>query len=173
MHPQRISAFLLGGWILGSLFMIFVAIQNFRMADFLGNSETHALLRDMAGRLNQVFFVNWERAELVLGVVLTAVLLLGVRNRWQAILSGVLLILVAVQHFGVTPQMLALSAHLDNAATAEQFGKLHAAYGVLEVVKLAGAFALAILLLPSWRGRRADIDQVQTIDYAHHSHIDG
>ncbi|HEX6895022.1 MAG TPA: hypothetical protein VF146_07100, partial [Bryobacteraceae bacterium] len=74
MHNQRIAAFLLGAWILGSLFMIFVATQNFKMADTLGNTETHATLRDMAGRLNQVFFVNWDRAELVLGVAVAAIL---------------------------------------------------------------------------------------------------
>lgn len=171
MHYQRFSAFLLGAWIMGSLFMIFVAIQNFRMADTLGNPDTHAVLRDMAGRLNQVFFVNWERAELALGIVLTAVLAFGVRSRLQASLSGALLILVAIQHFGVTPQMLSLSAHLDNAAAADQFGKLHAFYGIMEVVKLAGAFSLAVILLPSWRRRSASVD-VQTVDYAHHGHID-
>ena len=171
MHYRRISAFLLGAWIIGSLFMIFVAIQNFRMADTLGNPDTHAVLRDMAGRLNQVFFVNWEWAELALGAVLTAILVLGVRSRVQASLSGALLILVAIQHFGVTPQMLLLSAHLDNAAVADQFGKLHALYGITEVVKLVGLSALAVILLPSWRRRGASVD-VQTVDYAHHGHID-
>src|SRR5579872_4279323 len=106
MDHRRVSAFLLGAWIMGSLFMVFVAIQNFQMADVLGNSETHAALRDMAGRLNQVFFVNWERAELLLGVLLTVVLVFGGRSRLQASLSAALLILVAIQHFGVTPQML-------------------------------------------------------------------
>src|SRR5579864_5062022 len=129
---KRISAFLLGAWIMGSLFMVFVAIQNFQMADRLGNPDTHGVLRDMAGRLNQVFFVNWERVELALAIALTAILIVGVRSRVQASLSGALLILVAIQHFGVTPQMLSLSAHLDNAATADQFGKLHALYGIME-----------------------------------------
>ena len=69
------------------------------MADTLGNQDTHAVLRDMAGRLNQVFFVNWERAELALGILLTVALLFGVRSRLQSSLSGALLILVAIQHF--------------------------------------------------------------------------
>ena len=171
MHYRRISAFLLGAWIMGSLFMIFVAIQNFRMADTLGNPDTHAVLRDMAGRLNQVFFVNWERVELALAISLTAILLLGARRRVQAGLSAALLILVAIQHFGVTPQMLSLSAQLDNAAAADQFGKLHAMYGILEVVKLVGLSTLAVILLPSWRGRNAAVE-VHTVDYAHHGHID-
>lgn len=172
MHYRRIPAFFLGAWIMGSLFMIFVAIQNFTMADTLSNPDTHSVLRDMAGRLNQVFFVNWERMELALAIALTAILILGVRSRVQASLSGALLILVAIQHFGVTPQMLSLSAHLDNAATAEQFGKLHAMYGIMEVVKLVGLSTLAVILLPSWRRRSASVE-VQAVDYAHHGHVDG
>ncbi|HTS48307.1 MAG TPA: hypothetical protein VMH05_10215 [Bryobacteraceae bacterium] len=171
MDQRRVSALVLGAWIMGSLFMIFVAIQNFQMADVLGNSETHAALRDMAGRLNQVFFVNWERAELLLGILLTAALIFGVRSRIQAGLSGALLILVAIQHFGVTPQMLSLAAHLDNASAAGQFGRLHAIYGVMEVVKLVGLVALAVILIPNWRRRAAAVD-VQPIDYAHHGHVD-
>ena len=157
---------------MGSLFMIFVAIQNFRMADTLGNSETHGLLRDMAGRLNQVFFVSWEWSELALGIVLTAVVAVGVRSRIQAGLSGALLILVAIQRFGVTPRMLALSAHLDNTSVADQFGRLHAMYGVLEVIKLVGLLALAVVLIPGWGRRGASVDQVEPVDYAHHGHID-
>ncbi len=156
---------------MGSLFMIFVAVQNFQMADVLGNPETRAALHDMAGRLNQVFFVNWERAELALGVLLTAALVFGVRSRLQSSLAGALLILVAIQHFAVTPQMLSLAAHLDNASAAGQFGTLHAIYGVLEVVKLVGLVTLAVILIPSWRGRSAAVD-VHPVDYAHHGHID-
>jgi hypothetical protein len=170
MHHQRIAAFLLGAWIVGSLFMIFVATQNFRMADTLGDANTHATLRDMAGRLNQVFFVAWERAELALGIALTGILFFGAKKRLQGTLSAAVLLLVAVQHLQVTPQMLTLSAHLDSAAQASQFAKLHAIYGVLEVVKLVIAFALAALLLPSWR-RRAAV-QVEPVDYAHHGHVD-
>jgi len=156
---------------MGSLFMIFVAIRNFQMADALGSSETHAALRDMAGRLNQVFFVNWEWAELVLGVLLTGALVFGVRSRIQASLSGALLILVAIQHFAVTPQMLSLAAHLDNASAAGQFGRLHAIYGIMEVGKLVGLLALSVILIPNWRGRSASVD-VDAVDYAHHGHID-
>jgi hypothetical protein len=171
MYHQRVSAFLLGVWIMGSLFMIFVAIENFRMADTLGSPENHALLRDMAGRLNQVFFINWERAELVAGAALTAFLLFGVRSRVQAALAGAALILVLIQHLGVTPEMLSLSAQLDNAAVAERFGRLHAIYGMMEVAKLVLIVALAVVLLPSW-GRRAAAVPVEPVDYAHHGHID-
>ncbi|MBZ5611911.1 MAG: hypothetical protein LAP38_26925 [Acidobacteriia bacterium] len=170
MHHQRIAAFLLGAWILGSLFMIFVATQNFSMADTLGNPDTHAALRDMAGRLNQLFFVNWERAELVIGVALVGFLLFGMASRLLASLAGAVAILVAFQHFLVTPEMLSLAAHLDTSEN--QFMKLHAIYGVMEVVKLVMAFGLAVLLLPSWRRGAVRAVEVQPVDYAHHGHVD-
>jgi len=172
MHHQRIASFLLGAWILGSLFMIFVATQNFKMADALGRADTHAILRSMAGDLNQLFFVTWERAELILGIALTGVLFFGLKTRLLGALSAAQLLLVAVQHFLVTPQMLTLSAHLDSAAQASQFGKLHAIYGIMEIVKLLIAFGLAALLLPTWRRRTVpNAIQVQPVDYAHHGHI--
>lgn len=173
MHHQRIAAFLLGAWILGSLFMIFVATQNFGMADQLGDANAHAALRNMAGRLNQLFFMNWERVELALGIALFAVALLGMRNRVLAVLAATPLVLVAIQHLFVTPEMITLSAQLDTSALQNQFAKLHATYGIMEVVKLVLTFALAVLLLPSWRGRRGSGVQVQPVDYAHHSHVDG
>jgi len=173
MYHQRIAAFLLGAWILGSLFMIFVATQNFSMADQLGNPATHAALRDMAGRLNQLFFLNWERAELALGILLTAFLLFGAGRRLLAALAAAPLALVIVQHLLVTPQMITLAAQLDTPAMAAQFARLHAAYGVVEVAKLVLTLALAVLLLPTWRRRDGSAVQVQPVDYAHHGHVDG
>ncbi|HYL38069.1 MAG TPA: hypothetical protein VEV17_19285 [Bryobacteraceae bacterium] len=176
MHSARTAAFLLGAWIMGSLFMIFVATQNFATADRLassGNETARALLRAMAGQENQLFFVNWERAQLLLALALTGFLLFGMATRLLASLSGVLVILGAYQHFQVTPQMIALTAQLNAAAPANQFARLHAIYGVLEVVKLLIALALALLVLPRWRRRAPAQIDVQPVDYAHHGHVDG
>jgi hypothetical protein len=176
MHTARTAAFLLGAWIMGSLFMIFVATQNFRTAERLaqipGNETSRPLLRSMAGQENQLYFVNWERAQLILGLALTGFLLFGMANRRLASVAGALVILTAYQHFQVTPQMISLTAQLDNAGLAGQFGRLHAIYGVMEVVKLVIAFAIALLLLPRWRrGAPAQVE-VQPVDYAHHGHVD-
>jgi hypothetical protein len=171
MHHQRIAAFLLGAWIMGSLFMIFVATQNFELADTLGPAGSRALLRAMAGGLNQIFFLDWERVELGIGIALTGWLWFGMRKRLLAGLSAASFILVAAQHFFVTPQMLALARHLDNASAASQFGTLHAVYGITDVVKLVICVVLAALLLPAWSDRNAVV-QVQPVDYAHHGHVD-
>jgi di/tricarboxylate transporter len=95
MHRHRIAAFLAGCLILGSLFMIFVATQNFgtvdrvlaappqeaaRMFQTLGPQNARLLLRYLAGEENRLFFTSWEWCQIALGALLTAVLLLAVKS---------------------------------------------------------------------------------------------
>src|SRR5260370_39821011 len=123
MH-HRIAAFLLGAWILGSLFMMFVATQNFRTVDrvltaappqaeqtiqALGPGRSRDLLRYLAGEENQLFFNSWEIAQLILGVALAGVLFFGAHNRLLAGLATGLGILAAFLHFQMTREMIALS----------------------------------------------------------------
>ena len=167
MHRNRAAAFLAGCLILGSLFMIFVATGNFDAVDrvlaappheaapmfqTLGPANTRILLRYLAGEENRLFFTTWELAQIGLGVVLTAVLLLAVKNRLLAGITGAMLIIALFQHFRVTPEMIALGRMVDfggGAASAAygQFWRLHALYGVLEVVKLVLMVVVAGLLL--------------------------
>ncbi len=175
---HRMAAFLLGCWILGSLFMMFVATENFGTADRmlnspenqkiiqpLGRDPARVLLRDMAGQENQLFFVSWEIAQLILGVAL-AVFLVAAGNRLLASLAGVLVILAAIQHFAVTPRMLSLVSQLQAPAAADDFGKLHALYGMIEVGKLIIAILLAVVLLPDWRARSQNAVPVDAVKYA-------
>lgn len=173
MHRYRIAAFLVGCLILGSLFMIFVATQNFgtvdrvlaappqpevaQMFQTLGPDNARLLLRYLAGEENRLFFSSWELAEIALGALLTAVVLFMIHSRLLAGLSGAMLILVLFQHFRVTPQMIALGRLVDfgggsASAAYSQFWRLHGLYGVLEVVKLALLIVVAGILL---FGRRA------------------
>jgi len=172
MHRHRVAAFLLGCLILGSLFMIFVATQNFSTVDrvlaappdeasqvfqTLGPQNARLLLRYLAGQENQLFFTSWELVQIALGALLTAVLLLAVKNRLLAGMAGTMLIVALFQHFRVTPEMIALGRLVDfgggAASTAySQFWRLHALYWVLEVVKLALLIIVAGILL---FGRRA------------------
>jgi hypothetical protein len=159
MH-HRIAAFLLGAWLCGSLFMMFVATGNFNTVDSVlnspqarpaiqtaGHEQARFLLRFMAGQANQVFFTAWELAQIILGVALAGFLLFGVRNRLLASLAGCLVVLAAFQHFRVTPEMISLATQLDTPASASRFSGLHALYGVIEVVKLLLALVMAGLLL--------------------------
>ncbi len=172
MHWHRIAAFLSGCLILGSLFMIFVATQNFgtvdrvlaappqeaaQMFQTLGPENARLLLRYLAGEENRLFFTSWELAQIGLGVLLTAALLLAIKNRVLAGMAGAMVIIALFQHFRVTPEMIALGRLVDfgggaGSAAYSQFWRLHGLYGVLEVVKLLLLIVVAAILL---FGRRA------------------
>jgi hypothetical protein len=176
MHRHRIAAFLSGCLILGSLFMIFVATQNFgtvdrvlaspppeaaQMFQTLGPENARLLLRYLAGEENRLFFTTWELAQIGLGLLLTVVLLLGIKNRLLAGMAGAMVIVALFQHFRVTPEMIALGRLVDfgggaGSAAYSQFWRLHGLYGVLEVVKLLTLIVVAAILLFSRRSKEPD-----------------
>lgn len=150
MH-HRIASFLLGCWILGSLFMMFVATENFKIADAAQDAHTRQLFRVMAGQANQTFFVTWEIAQIAISIALTGLFFFGVKRRLLASLAGGLFLLAVVQHFWVTPEMISLTSQLDTPTSAARFATLHALYGITEVLKLLIASVIAGLLIPAWR----------------------
>lgn len=173
MHRHRIAAFLAGCLILGDLFMIFVATQNFATVDRvlaapqsqpaaqmfqkLGPEDARLLLRYLAGEENRLFFTSWEWAQIALGLLLTA-LLLSVRSLLLAGLGGTMLIIALFQRFRVTPEMIELGRLVDfgggaGSAAYSQFWRLHGLYGALEVAKLALLVVLAGILLFGRRGK--------------------
>ena len=162
MH-HRIASFLLGCWILGSLFMMFVATGNFKIADAAQDAHTRQLLRLMAGQANQMFFLTWELAQIILAAALAGLFFFGVGSRLLASLSTALLLVTVSQHFWITPEMVALTAQLDSAASANRFAMLHAVYGVLEVLKLLIALVIAGILLPAWKTRHRNVAELQPI----------
>jgi uncharacterized membrane protein len=172
MHYHRIAAFLCGCLILGGLFMIFVATENFgtvdrvlasppreaaQMFQTLGPENSRLLLRYLAGEENRLFFVAWEWAQVALGLGLTAILLFAIR-RWLLVgLAGGMVFLALFQRFGVTPQMIALGRLIDfdtgtGSVAYNQFMWLHGLYGVLEVVKLVLVIVVAGFLF-FWSGK--------------------
>ncbi len=168
MHPHRIAAFLAGCWILGSLFMMFVATQNFSAVDrvlaspdaaaaplvqTLGNENSRVLLRQLVADENAFYFESWELAEIVLGMLLAGILLFGARQQVLAGLAVGMVALAVFQHFRVTPEMIAMARSLEPASSRADFGRLHALYGILEIVKLGLAVAIAAAILPAWRKR--------------------
>jgi hypothetical protein len=176
MHRYRIAAFLAGCLILGSLFMIFVATQNFATVDrvlaapphqaeqmfqTLGPENARLLLRYLAGEENRLFFTSWELAQIGLGLLLTAVLLRSIKSRLLAGLAGAMLIVAVFQHFRVTPEMIALGRLVDfgggsGSVAYSQFWRLHGLYGALEVVKLVLLFIVAGILLFGRRAKAQD-----------------
>jgi hypothetical protein len=193
MHYSRVSAFLLGGLLIGSLFMGFVATGNFqtvteilkspppqaaKMIQQLGAENARLLLRYQAGEENRLFFESWETAQLVLGLFLAILLFLWEKRRLLAGLAGAMVILTIFQHFKITPELIWQGRSIDSAAVTadptarQQFFKLHAVYGVMEVVKLLLMVAIGIGLFPR-RRRSTQRVEIDAVDYAHHRHVDG
>ena len=167
MRHTRIAAFVLGAWLLGTLFMIFVATQNFATVDrvmknpppeayrlilALGNDNARQFLRYTAGEENRFFFENWELAQIVLGVLLTGLLIFGVESRMLAGFSGAMLILTIFEHLKITPEMAWLGRSFDflpwttESLARDQFWKLHGVYSAIEIVKMLLAVITAGLL---------------------------
>jgi hypothetical protein len=190
-HP-RIASFLLGSWLLGSLFLAFVATRNFRTVDTVLNSPPPAaskmiqtlgpenarqMLRYLVGEENRGYFEAWELAQLVIGTALAGFLLIGYKNRLLAGLAGAMLALTLFQHFKITPEMLSTGRSTDflpraiESEALRQFWKLHGIYGGIEVVKMLLAATIAGFLFSIRRRRLPEPVEVDPVDYANHGHI--
>ena len=193
MHSSRISAFLLGALLTGSLFMAFVATGNFqtvseilkspppqadKMIKVLGYENARLLLRYLAGEENRLFFETWETAQLVLALLLAALLFLAGNKRLLAGMAGAIVILTVFQHFKITPELVWQGRAIDfvpatgDPTARQQFFKLHAAYGVIEVVKLLLIIGIGIALFPRRRHSHQRVE-LDAVDYTHHRHVDG
>ncbi len=178
MHFRRFAALLLGAWLAGCVFMDMVATQNFRSVDRLlaappaqiaermqamgGHDAARVFLRYQASELNRAYFDNWERAQIVLGVVLFLVLLFGSPpNRLMLLLTLLMLGIVLVMHFYLTPEITRLGRTIDFVSPGtpslerSRFWTFHGAYSACELVKFGLVTVLAVLLVR--RKRRGEV----------------
>jgi hypothetical protein len=192
MHYRRLACFLLGAWMGASLFMTMVATQNFRSVDRLlaapaapaaeqigrmGPEAARKFLRYLVSEQNRWYFETWETIQLGLGLGVFLILVLKTPvSKGPPILALLMLVTVALAHWGLTPSIVQLGRAIDfepaSPASNErlQFWRLHTAYSVVEVSKWAlGAILLAKLLA---RARRAKSAKVDMVDEADHRHID-
>jgi hypothetical protein len=181
--PSRRGAMclLLGGWLLGTIVVGFVAAENFFLIDrllaspaahsafhrdiaqldaSLGAEEGRILLRYLSSEMNRFYFRVWGGVEALLGIVL---LLLAARSREKRLVIGfsLMLTLVAATELFLTPQIVSVGRALDfvprhpappNLAT---FGMLHGAYSTVDLIKLLVGFWMAWLLIRSTAKRDA------------------
>lgn len=178
MHFRRFAALLLGVWLAGCVFMDMVATQNFRSVDRLlaapppqiaeriqamgGHDLARVFLRYQASELNRLYFDNWERAQIVLGMLLFLVLLFGSQpKRLMLLLELLILGLVLVMHFYLTPEITRLGRTIDFVAPGTpsperaRFWTFHGAYSACELVKFGLGTVLAVLLVR--RRRRSEV----------------
>ncbi|MGH9632617.1 MAG: hypothetical protein ACRD7E_30285 [Bryobacteraceae bacterium] len=158
MHTRRLATFLLGGWLIGSLFMAFVATQSLAGADralrsqhpqvskimgSIGGDTTRQLLRFQSGRLNRHLFAGWEAAQLgIAGALLTVAVFSPRRSKTLLAGGGAMTLIVVVMAFYLTPTMKEMAPAFEflppGTVTPEResFGRLHGAYMACEAFKL-------------------------------------
>jgi hypothetical protein len=162
---SRLASFIVGIWLGVGIFMDFVAVENFHnVGRVLGSMDLRAvetakkvgdqdaarmLLRYSAGEANRYLFEQWEWAELMLGLALLLVLVYsGAHQKWTLPLCFLMMCLVAAERFKVTPAITQLGRELEFSSSASRrFAAYHAAYGYIELTKLALGFILALRLL--------------------------
>ncbi len=170
---RRLAALILGAWLGGSIFADIAVTQNFATVDrFLaapgstsasielgkiGRDRLRVLLRRNAGEENNYIFENWERAEFAIAIVLLTVLAFGGRpDKPMLALNVLMLAVIAVQHFLLSPQITDLGRRIADipAALLQQdplnarFWMLHGFYSGSEILKLVLGLVLGGRLCP-------------------------
>ena len=156
---------LLGAWMGGTLVIWLVATISFRNADRVLSRPTpeaaplllsvpeaarRPVLRHLASEFNRLLFPVWGALQLVLGgAVLVLLLRQTPRSPADLTLAGILLLLVVVMLGVITPVITSLGRTMDFVPRTPPppqmaaFGKLHAAYSFLDLIKLVLAGILA------------------------------
>jgi hypothetical protein len=183
---------MLGLWLAGGLFMAWVATQNFRSVDRLLSHENptatirlkpfgadaRAILRFQAAEQNRWYFRKWETIQLLAGFAFFVLMLFGSRED-KFILLGVLVLLalVALQRFLLTPEVTALGRMIDFLPSDQpspernRFWVTHTAYSGVEVGKwvltlfLAGRMVFSRKRSGRSRDSRREFNRVDKTDY--------
>jgi hypothetical protein len=155
IHYRSLTVCLLGAWLGASILADVAVTQNFQAVDrFLASSgmdqanqaTQRVLMRRNAADENAVIFLNWERAEIVLGVL---VLLSLQADRVRLQVAGIILLLaiLVIEHFMLTPRIISLGGSVDGLTAGDPkyrtFWMLHGFYSGLDILKMVILFGLA------------------------------
>jgi hypothetical protein len=157
--------------------------QPVAMAQFkaLGRADARLLLRYQVSEQNRRYFENWEWAQIIMGGLFFFFVLFATNeNKFALSVILVMIAVVLVQRFLLTPGMISLGRMLDfvppGAPSGErtQFWVLHSWYWGVEVVKWVLGLALAAWLIAR-RSRRSGHarQQINMVDKANYRHVDG
>lgn len=176
--------------------MVFVVLENLHSAALvmgsplepvanmiktLGQDQITLLLHHQAAEQSRNIFYLWEQAQIVLGLVLGGCLYFATQKRiLSVVMCGVMLALVVFQYIAITPELSYRGRTTDFPPAANASGAMVRTlllYQVLvatEGLKLVVGGILASYLF-SFRTsrRRSTRREVDLIDDANHSHIDG
>lgn len=148
---------LLGGWIVGTLLIAFVATQNFHTVDRLlsaptpefsnaiaplGHDQARVVLRYLVAELNRLYFSAWGLTQLVFGTaVIVTVIGLRPLNRSMITVAATIFIIVIVSLL-LSQSLLSLGRSLDFiprtlvSQELARFRTLHLVYTALDLLKL-------------------------------------
>jgi hypothetical protein len=195
MNSRRFTCFALGIWFGGGLLMAWIAATSFRPADrllhepqyaasplikTLGTAKARVLLRYATADQNRLFFESWETAQLFYGLGLFLYLLFYTTERKMPLILVLLMVgIVAIQRFILTPDLGAMSRSLElaplgeEAASSNKFWALHSAYTSLEILKWGLGLGLTVKMMLSRRRSRSNDpgDEFDVIDKANYRHI--
>lgn len=153
-------------------FLASASVQAVVQIHTLGHDNTRALMRSFASEQNRWSIEQWERVQIGTGLCLVLLLIFGSRPPKIPIgLSLLMLIVVLVFRFGLTPEITRLGRIVDflppGAPGSEQrsFAAMNNAYTILELAKLAMGFTMAAILLirrradPEMFARESELEQ--------------
>jgi len=158
--------------------MDMVATQNFRSVERLlaapspqlaervkamgGHDAARVLLRHQVAEQNRWYFETWEQVQIAMGVALLSMLLFGMaRDGWLLGFTLMMLAIVLVAHFSLTPEITRLGRAIDfvppgtSSDDRARFWIFHGAYSASELIKLGIGVVLAVLLVRQRRGPQA------------------
>ena len=148
---------LLGGWIVGTLLIAFVATQNFRTVDRLlsaptvefsraiaplAHDEARGVLRYLVSELNRLYLSAWGLTQLALGAAVVATAL-GLRPLDRAgVIGAAAIFLLVLALLLLTWFIVPLGRSMDFVPRTlvphdlARFWRLHQAYTALDALKL-------------------------------------
>ena len=154
MNRRTGLALTLGAWAAGTLFMWFVATQNFATVDrilaapppafqsmtaSLDAAQAHEVLRYEASELNRLYFDRWGYAQVLLSLIAVALAWKGGRRLRAGVLVATV-IAVGLQ-FYVVPETIRIGRSIDfqprqtESPRQAEFWRLHNTYTGLDMLK--------------------------------------
>jgi len=175
MHATRIVTFLLGAWIIGTLFTDSVIYINLNLPERAISGappEAEKIIKDytpeqaslllhyFVAEANQVFLNRWEMVQVLLGLLLIpAVYVATDRKGLPLIVAAFLLILALVQFLTVAPEVAYRSREIafppgkGNVVFEARVSKLWYIFTATETVMVVVSGGLAAYVA-SYRSRR-------------------
>lgn len=176
--------------------MVLVVLQNLHSADLvlssplgpverivktLGQDQVALLLRHHAAEQTRNLYYIWEQAQIVLALALGGCLYFATQKRiLSVVLCGVMLGLVMFQYLAITPELSYRGRETDfppGSSTSAAMVRTLLLYQVMVVTEglklvIGGVLASYLFAFRTTR-RRSSRREVDTIDHADHSHVDG